>query len=73
MMYELLEMDAEKRGEARGRAEGRSEGEARGRVEGEVKGAGLMARLATLLARDGKIEDIGTFWSAATLTWFFLA
>lgn len=55
MMYELLELDAEKRGEAIGEAKGR----AKGRAEGRAEGTTLMAKLATLLAKDGRIDDIG--------------
>ncbi len=54
MMYEMTQMDAEKRGRAEGRAEGRIEG----RTEGRVEGLAIMAKLISFLLRDGRNNDI---------------
>lgn len=66
MTYMQVQMDAMNRGreegfaigEARGRSEGIAIGEARGREVGRTEGVSLMAKLATLLARDGKFDEI---------------
>ena len=58
MMYEMTQMDAEKRGRAKGRAEGRKEGRAEGRAEGRVEGLTLMAKLIGFLLKDGRSDEI---------------
>ncbi len=54
MTYVQAQMDAMNRG----REEGIAIGEARGMEKGRSEGASLMARLAAILARDGKFDDI---------------
>ena len=57
MMYELLELDAMKRGQAIGEAKGVAIGVAIGEAKGEAKGKHLMGKLMTILFQQGKLEE----------------